>query len=164
MGGPSAAIVLEELAELGAKTAIRVGTCGAIAPELKLGELVAAQAIVATDGTSHALGASGVIELDPALTSALASRADHSAPIVSSDLFYDPGFAANAEAWRAQKAIAVEMEAAALASVAARRGIEFGCLLIVSDTHEPHQRIDQDELEVAVGRLGEVAFAALAAR
>ena len=39
MGGPSAAIVLQELAELGVRRAIRVGTCGAVDPELDHGEI-----------------------------------------------------------------------------------------------------------------------------
>ena len=43
MGGPSAAIVLTELIMLGASRAIRVGTCGALVPELLLGELVIAR-------------------------------------------------------------------------------------------------------------------------
>ena len=43
MGGPSAAIVLAELIALGARRAIRVGTCGALSPALALGELVIAR-------------------------------------------------------------------------------------------------------------------------
>src|SRR3954468_6814469 len=45
MGGPSAAIVLEELAGLGVRTAIRVGTARAVAADLGLGALVAATAV-----------------------------------------------------------------------------------------------------------------------
>src|SRR5258708_7329603 len=40
VGGPSAAIVVAELAELGVRRAIRVGTCAALAPELAHGDLV----------------------------------------------------------------------------------------------------------------------------
>src|SRR5713226_3006364 len=43
MGGPSAAIVLSELIALGARRAIRVGTCGALHPSLALGDLVIAR-------------------------------------------------------------------------------------------------------------------------
>ena len=57
MGGPSAAIVLQELAELGVRRAIRVGTCGAVDPELEHGELVVAGDALAEDGASQALGA-----------------------------------------------------------------------------------------------------------
>src|SRR5918997_1839542 len=41
MGGPSAAIVVEELIGLGARTLVRIGTCGALVPELRLGTLLA---------------------------------------------------------------------------------------------------------------------------
>ena len=47
MGGPSAAIVLEELCDLGLRRAVRVGTCGALDGSLKLGELVAAREVLA---------------------------------------------------------------------------------------------------------------------
>jgi uridine phosphorylase len=40
MGGPSAALVLGDLAELGVRRAVRVGTCAAIDPELRPGDLV----------------------------------------------------------------------------------------------------------------------------
>src|SRR5438067_10659104 len=40
MGGPSAAIVITELAQLGASWLVRVGTCGALDPSLKLGDLL----------------------------------------------------------------------------------------------------------------------------
>ena len=57
MGGPSAAIVLSELIALGVRRAIRVGTCGALAPELSLGSLLVAREAICADGTSRALGA-----------------------------------------------------------------------------------------------------------
>ncbi|HEV3053251.1 MAG TPA: hypothetical protein VGX45_01255, partial [Solirubrobacteraceae bacterium] len=57
MGGPSAAIVVAELIELGARRFIRVGTCGAVAPSLALGDLLIATHAFAEDGTSRALGA-----------------------------------------------------------------------------------------------------------
>lgn len=41
MGGPSAAIVIEELLDLGARRLIRIGTCAALTPDLELGRLVA---------------------------------------------------------------------------------------------------------------------------
>jgi uridine phosphorylase len=57
IGGPSAAIVLTELIALGARRAIRVGTCGALAPGLSLGDLIVARDSISADGTSRALGA-----------------------------------------------------------------------------------------------------------
>src|SRR5579884_1164116 len=59
MGGPSAAIVVAELAELGARRLIRVGTCGALDPSLSLGQLVVVGEALPEDGASAALGARG---------------------------------------------------------------------------------------------------------
>ncbi len=53
IGGPSAAIAVEELAELGVRHLIRVGTCGALSREIGLGALVIATGAVRFDGTSH---------------------------------------------------------------------------------------------------------------
>jgi uridine phosphorylase len=51
MGGPSVAIGVEELAELGVHTFLRVGTCGAAQPEIKMGDLVIAIGSVRSEGT-----------------------------------------------------------------------------------------------------------------
>ena len=67
MGGPSAAIVIAELADLGARRLLRVGTCGALDGALELGELVIAAEAMSADGTSRALGASDTVPADAAL-------------------------------------------------------------------------------------------------
>jgi len=164
MGGPSAAIVAEELIDLGARTLVRTGTCGAIDPELALGELVVVEAALAADGTSRALGVDGRVGADPGLTAALAAAAGRSPAVVAStDLFYDHRGGLEEE-WRAAGAVAVEMEAAAVLAVAARRGVRAGCLLLVSDQVAGGDRIRlaQEELEQGGVRLGEVALRALA--
>ena len=51
MGGPSVAIGVEELSELGVHTFLRVGTCGAAQPEIKMGDLVIAMGAVRSEGT-----------------------------------------------------------------------------------------------------------------
>ena len=53
IGGPSAAIAMEELANLGAHTFVRVGTCGGIALPVCSGDVVVASGAVRQDGTSH---------------------------------------------------------------------------------------------------------------
>jgi uridine phosphorylase len=73
MGGPSAAIVLEELAELGVRRAVRVGTCGALSPELDHGDLVIAAEALTEDGTSRARGAVAV-EMEAATLFTLGGR------------------------------------------------------------------------------------------
>src|SRR6266480_253697 len=69
MGGPSAAIVLQELAELGVRRAIRVGTCGSLDRALGHGGLIVVGEALAEDGASRALGAAEAAEPDPDLTS-----------------------------------------------------------------------------------------------
>lgn len=165
MGGPSAAIVISELADLGARTMIRVGTCGAIAPDLELGELVAVREAIGADGTSRALGGderlAGTPELLARLRSALGPR-PREVVAASTDLFYDspPGAESG---WAAAGAAVVEMEAATLFTLGARRGLGTGCVLVVSDLVMPeHRRIEPAALEAAEDRLGEVAVRALA--
>ena len=53
MGGPSTAICVEELADLGVKNMIRIGSCGALQKDLGLGELVICDKAVCDDGTSQ---------------------------------------------------------------------------------------------------------------
>jgi nucleoside phosphorylase len=73
---------------------------------------------------------------------------------VSTDLFYDPDVS-RARAWKEAGALAVEMEAAALATVAGQHGIRFGCVLAVSDVlGDERSRIDADALDAAGERLG----------
>ena len=52
IGGPSASIAIEELAELGADTFIRIGTCGAIQPDINCGDLIICSGAMRQDGTS----------------------------------------------------------------------------------------------------------------
>ena len=132
MGGPSAAIVIEELIALGATTLVRIGTCGALDPELELGDLLAAEAVLPADGTSAALGADGALEPDPELLGGLVDAGARPVTVVSSDLFYDPRADATAS-WVERGAVAVEMEAATILQVAARRGVAAACVLGVSD-------------------------------
>ena len=65
MGGPSAAIVVEELIALGARTLIRIGTCGALVDRARARRRSSrSRRRWAPDGTSRALGADGRVEPD----------------------------------------------------------------------------------------------------
>jgi uridine phosphorylase len=163
MGGPSAAIVLEELVTLGVERAVRIGTCGALDGGLALGDLVVASEALAADGASRALGASGRVAADPVLLAALSGEGTVGL-IASADLFYDPD-PARADAWRAEGAIAVEMEAATLFAVGARRGIAVGCVLAVTDllADGSRERITDEALVAAGERVGQAGAAALRA-
>ena len=164
MGGPSAAIVIAELHDLGARRLVRVGTCGGLAPELELGQLLVVTEALAQDGTSRALGAGARVAPAPELAGRLREAAGpqaSSGPVVSTDLFYD-GPANSEQRWLAEGALAVEMEAAALFALAAVRGVPAAAVLIVSDLLLPHRRrIEHERLTAAAARVGEVAVAAL---
>jgi uridine phosphorylase len=168
MGGPSAAIVLHELVALGARRAIRVGTCGALNGKLGLGELIVAGEAIAADGTSRALGAGERVAGDLALTRALAQTPWHRREaggdphtVVSTDLFYEPE-PQREQAWRAAGAVAVEMEAAALFAVGEREGVPVACVLAVSDLlGAGRRRIDERRLEEAAAAMGRLAATAL---
>jgi DeoD family purine-nucleoside phosphorylase len=173
MGGPSAAIVASELIELGARRLLRIGTCGGLDPALQIGQLVVASAALAADGTSRALGGLRELETVSSPGGVLASlreaaRTRNAAGdgvaegrVVSTDLFYDAE--GRIPAWVAAGAIAVEMEAAAIFTLAAMRGVEAGCALLVSNTlTRTPEYIGPEALSGAELRLGALAIAALA--
>jgi DeoD family purine-nucleoside phosphorylase len=161
MGGPSAAIVVEELIRLGARTLIRTGTCGALVPDLRLGDVLAVAESIAADGASRALGADGRVKPDPDLTRELAAAgAGGPATIVSADLFYDdPDRLAG---WRDAGAVAVEMEAAAVLAAARRHDVPAACVLMVTDDVE-RARMEHDEIEHRAADVGRLALRALGA-
>jgi uridine phosphorylase len=161
MGGPSAAIVLQELIDLGARRAIRVGTCGAIAPGLALGRLLVAREAISADGTSRALGAGELVAGDAAISRALERHAPGAAAgaVVTVDLFYERGPLGGGH-----QALAVEMEAATLFALGALESVPVGCILTVSDTFDGagrRARIEEEALSEAVQRAARAAQAAL---
>lgn len=170
MGGPSAAIVIEELVRLGARRLVRVGTCGALVAGFSLGDALVAREAFCGDGTSRALGAGERAAGDPSLTAALIAAAEQdggarSGAVVTTDLFYDAA-GAHADPGRdlANPALAIEMETATLFQLAALRGVQAGCVLAVTDLLGPARgRIEPDTLEAAAQRIGRIAVAALAA-
>jgi uridine phosphorylase len=159
MGGPSAAIVVEELIELGARRLVRVGTCGALDGEVALGSLIAVERVLARDGASRALGAGDEVLPDDALLDRLRAHADAAGAVVTTDLFYDPRKELEDD-WRAAGALAVEMEAATVLTVAALRGAAAACLLLVSNV-VGGQWLDTDDLHAAEVELGRAAAAVL---
>ena len=166
MGCPSAAIVTEELIELGARNLLRVGTCGGYNRELRLGDLIVATAATPQDGTVSSITQG--VPYAPAAHFDIVHAAHHAAesagrrtfigPIVSSDLFYDPE-EKPARLWGDLGVLAVEMEAAAIFTLAAMRGVRAGCLLTVSDTIGMEiVRISDEELKNAVDNMMALAL------
>ncbi len=162
MGGPSAAIVLSELVSMGASRTVRVGTCGALAPDLALGDLVIAREAICHDGASQALAGEDRVPADPSLTEALIREAPgaHAGPIVSVDLFYDADRRRDAG-----DAIAIEMESATLFALGATLNVSVASVLAVTDTFDSNgtrTRIEDHQLLTAAERMGAAAVAALA--
>ena len=128
MGGPSAAIVAEELIGLGARRLVRVGTCGALGATARSATLLVAGEACCEDGASRALGADERAAADPELQAALSALAGAAVLVVSADLFYDPELE-RARTLGAAGAVAVEMEAATLFAVARLHGARRGMRL-----------------------------------
>jgi 5'-methylthioadenosine phosphorylase/purine-nucleoside phosphorylase len=167
MGCPSAAIVIEELVQLGVKRILRIGTCGGLQADLELGDLIVAVSAVPADST-----ASHLVRGEPHAPTAdweLVHGAVHAArelgrpvrvgPIVSSDLFYNPDDGQYAR-WSDRGILAVEMEAAVLFTLGALRKVQAGCLLTVSDIVVDGEfvRITDEEMRGAVDGMTELAL------
>ena len=166
MGCPSAAIVVEELVQLGVKRMLRVGTCGGLQPDLKLGDLIVAVSAVPADQTAAHLVPEPHV---PTADWELVHAAVHSAKelgkdvrvgaIVSSDLFYNPD-GEQYQRWSDRGVLAVEMEAAVLFTLGALRKVQTGCLLTVSDVVVEGEfvRITDEEMRRAVDGMTELAL------
>jgi DeoD family purine-nucleoside phosphorylase len=170
MGSPSAAIVIEELIMLGAERLIRIGTCGGLDPALALGDTVVAISAVPADAT--ALRYTGGEPHAPTAHFGLTHGAIHAAktygirphvgPVATSDTFYDPDGGRHRR-WAARGVLAVEMEAAALFTIGAIRGVKTACILTVSDLvvgEGTPIRIDDRALAAGVERITRLALAA----
>lgn len=147
IGGPSAAIAMEELIKVGADTFVRVGTCGGMNRNVTGGDLVIATAAVRAEGTSREyLPVEYPAAANFEVVCALAEAAEHCGTrrhigvVQCKDSFYGqhaPETMPVADelrykwnAWIAAGCLASEMESAAVFSVAAVRGVRAGTVLL----------------------------------
>lgn len=148
IGGPSAAIAMEELANLGVHTFVRVGTCGGIDLSVRSGDVVVATGAVRMEGTSREYAP---IEWpavpDFAVTTALVKACKdlgcswHAGVVQCKDSFYGQHSPSRMpvsgeleqkwEAWKRLGVLASEMESAALFAVAAARRLRCGSVFHV---------------------------------
>jgi uridine phosphorylase len=142
VGGAGAAVAFEELAQGGAKTVIRLGTCGSFLPGVRSGGLLIATAAVREDGiTDRLVPASYPAVCDSDVTRALIDSATAagvtfgSGVIMTSGVFY-PGAIPRSEVWRQLPVIGAEMELAVLAIVGALRGLRVGGVFVVDGNEE----------------------------
>jgi purine-nucleoside phosphorylase len=168
MGCPSAGIVVEELAMLGVKKILRVGTCGGLQPDLAIGDLIVALAATPADSTPlhlignepHAPTADWELVHDAVHHAKELGKKVRVGPIVSSDVFYNPDMN-QYQRWSERGILAVEMEAAMLFTLGALKKVQTGCLLIVSDVVVAGEfvRISDEDMQRAVDQMTELALA-----
>jgi uridine phosphorylase len=148
IGGPSTSIAVEELAQLGVRTFLRVGTTGGIQPHIEPGDVIVTTASVRLDGaSSHFAPLEFPAVADFACTTALVEAARavgatlHVGVTASSDTFY-PGqerydtfsgrvterFRGSLAEWQAMGVLNYEMESATLLTMCASQGLAAGCV------------------------------------
>ncbi|PSP89106.1 uridine phosphorylase [Halobacteriales archaeon QS_4_69_34] len=155
IGCPSAAVAVEELSRVGVSTLIRVGTTGALQPGIEIGDVVVATGAAKEEGTTRRYE-SDVLPAVPdyRVLSALVEAADareepvHVGPIATDDAFYAETDE-YVDAWEAAGLLAVEMEAAAILSLARRKGLRAGAICTVDgNLIEGTQKGETDEGEL----------------
>jgi uridine phosphorylase len=155
IGGPSAALVLSDLAELGVRRGLRVGTCAALTPDLRPGNLVAVREARpwAVDGRGAGAAAFPDEGLDTRLRSALGAAA-RPGIVASLDVLHpSPGHLT-------PTGDAADMQTAALFAVARELGIALAAVLIVTDA-ESAEPLDDDSLAARAAFAAEAALRAL---
>lgn len=162
IGGPSLAVVVAELAELGLRRAVRLGTCRALRPDVKAGDIVVAGAALAGDGASRSLGAPDPVLPDPGLTRALRSEGDWpTVTVATTDLHHDPDERERSAGWLSRGAAVADLATAPLLALGVRLAMPVAAGLVVSATPDGRHAGD-DEVDAASLRLGRAAAAALA--
>lgn len=153
IGGPSAAIAMEELVKVGAETFIRVGTCGGMQLDVKGGDIVIATGAIRAEGTSKEYAPiefPAVANLD--ITNALVKAAQnlgftyHTGIVQCKDSFYGQHSPETKpvsyelqnkwEAWKRLGCLASEMESAALFIVASYLNVKVGSVFLAVANQE----------------------------
>lgn len=176
IGGPSTAIALEELAQLGVTTFLRIGTTGAIQPHIQVGDMIVTHGAVRLDGASQhfaPLAYPAVADFDCSCALVDAARelglSPHVGVTASTDTFY-PGqerydtysgrvtrnLQGSFSQWQALGVLNYEMESATLFTFCASQGLKAGCIagVIVNrneqETPEPLQVQAAEQQAIAI--------------
>ena len=164
IGGPSAAIALQELAHCGAHTFVRIGTCGGMQTDVIGGDVVVATGAVRMEGTSREYAPieyPAIADLD--VVNALVTVAKdmnisvHTGVVQSKDSFYGQhsplsmpvGYELENkwEAWKRMGCKASEMESAALFIVGSYLRVRVGaCFLVVANQEREAQGLENPEV------------------
>ena len=158
IGGPSTSVAVEELAQLGVRTFLRVGTTGAIQPNINVGDVIVTTGSVRLDGASAHFApmefpAVANYECTKALVDSAVDKGIkwYTGVTASSDTFY-PGqerydtfsgrvsrrFRGSMEEWQAMGVLNYEMESSTLLTMCASQGLRAGCVagVIVNRTQD----------------------------
>lgn len=167
IGGPSTSIAVDELAQLGVTTFVRIGTTGAIQPDIDVGTVIVTTGAIRLDGASThyapieypAVAHHEVVSALLAAASALGVPA-RAGVTCTADTFY-PGqervdsftgyvprrFQGATEEWRRLGALNYEMEAATLLTLASVMGLRAGCVAGVIVNRSQSEHVTPDDLE-----------------
>ncbi|WP_375749154.1 nucleoside phosphorylase [Vibrio sp. HN007] len=136
IGAPSMIIALEELRSCGAKYIIRVGSAGALQPNIALGDLILVEAAVRNEGGSKAYVSSEYpaisdIDIIVSLRKNLSSTGHqcHSGIIRSNDSFYTDEESDICRYWNNKGVLGADMETSALLTVGRLRGLKVASIL-----------------------------------
>jgi purine-nucleoside phosphorylase len=167
MGQPSVGIYVSELlAEYGVRTLIRVGTAGGLSERTRVRDIV----IASTASTDSALNRDifGPYNFAPAADFALVRRAVETAEkrglawhvggIASTDAFYHPAGLKAYETLAAHGVLAVEMEAAALYTLAARHKARAVAICAISDNIATGDKLPPGERQTSLTEMVELAL------
>ncbi|MCW8346680.1 MULTISPECIES: uridine phosphorylase [Vibrio] len=172
IGGPSTSIAVEELAQLGVRTFLRVGTTGAIQPDVNVGDMIVTTGSVRLDGASlhfAPMEFPAVADFDVATAMKQAAieagSTVHTGVTASSDTFY-PGqerydtfsgrvvrrFQGSMDEWQQMGVLNFEMESATLLTMCASSGLKAGCVAGVIINRTQKETPDHDTLKKAETR------------
>jgi purine-nucleoside phosphorylase len=167
MGQPSLGIYVHELINTyGVKTLIRIGTCGALVEKVKLRDIV----IASTASTDSAMNRDifGMYNFAPTADFTLLREAVETAEaqnltvhvggIVSSDVFYHPDGPKVYDVLARHGVLGVEMETAALYTLASRYGRRALTICAVSDSLVTHEQIDPAARQSSLNDMAELAL------
>lgn len=181
IGGPSAAIAVEELAQLGIKTFIRVGTTGALQRHIKAGDVVITTASVRIDGTSEHYApleypaVSDYVVLNALVEAAKANKIRCHVGITASSATFYPGqertdsfsryvirkLAGSKHEWEQLGVLNYEMESATLLTMCNSMGLRAGCVTGVISERSKEEKIVESMISTAEKNAIAVAVAAL---
>ena len=181
IGGPSTSIAIEELAMLGVKTFIRVGTTGAIQKEIRPGDVIITTGSVRLDGASTHYApieypaVANYEIIDSLIKAAKKSKVKfHVGITASSDTFY-PGqerydsftgyvpknFQGSMKEWQRLHVLNYEMESSTLLTLCSAMGLRGGCVCGVVVNRTAKEELTEKAIKVAEDNAIKIAVASL---